>query len=263
MPETNPKSADATKPAKEAATTPDNGSAPASSEQSNAAASQESQPTPEQIAEWRRAADQYRALEPEYRKVTQQNSYIQQEAERLRQIAETALGRQQQAVDPEAAVNAEFAEALQSFDPKRIMEATAKRDAILAQKMQAQLLPQVAQLLRVNEGLRGAQEWGYGDPNKLREVQQSLTPEELAKIAAMREGKYDTIVEERKKRAKEEAERASIIGSNMNGRANGMQPRHDPKDPHPNPVTFFAWHPKRRDEHVKKHGVPPYARRVE
>lgn len=129
-----------------------------------------------------------------------------------RQVAERNAP---QRVDPVEQAYAELAEAESSFDAQRKVQVLRKIDALKEQRLaEAQakrdneLIEKMLRTAEVKAQMKDAERLGYGDANVLAQIHQTLTPEELAYIAAKRDGKLSSIVEADRKAAEQRAAEA-------------------------------------------------------
>lgn len=246
---------------------PEQGSGTPAAGKPDAAQDQQSPaPTPDQIAEWKRRAEQFESMERDYRiKTAERAEYERQLAQYQAAFAELA-GRRREEADPLAAAQRDFSEALETFDKARISQAQARLFEVQKERILTEAQQRAAQFalqaIEAREGLKGASRWGKTDPNELARIQPTV--EERAMLAAIREkglGEAARIHAEEMKQREEDAKRASWLGSQMSGRGNGSPSKAPQGDPHPHPVTFELWSDRKKQEHIKKFGVPDYVQR--
>lgn len=181
------------------------------------AAPKESSYTPEQIAAMQKQAALYEEAQKEITRQQQMTAEYRRALEQRDQALMSLMGQQNRAADPLAAAEAEYAEARNRFDTNAELAALRKMRSLEAESMRREAQKAAIEATQVQRGIEAAQQYGVTDPTELVEVQRTLTPADLAIIAASRKGKLKEILDRRQteeeKRARDAANLDSILRS--------------------------------------------------
>ena len=175
----------------------------------------------------------------------QRNAAAAQAAyEQQLRIAQAAQGQVQQYEDPVKAAWDDYVAAKDSYEPGAADAAMLRWADARDQQNAQRIRDEVLQTTRLQQSLPRAQEMlGVKDPqlavSELQQVQQTLTPEDLALIRLHRQGKAGEYLSEKQTRREELARQASLLTSMSQGSPGRGVP--GPAGEPPTTIDFADW----------------------